>query len=82
MIEKKEYLKAKKIVDEYENQLNIHNVIASDFLTKRKISLTNSLTAMFRQNPDMCEIGGYFKYEKAIQYGYDLAIRRLKNNAL
>ena len=82
MIEKTEYLKAKKKVAEYEKELNIHNVIASDFLTKRKISLTNSLTAMFRQNPNMWEIGYFFKYEKAMQYGYDLAVRRLKNNSL
>ncbi len=62
--------------------LSLSNVIASDFLTKRKISLTNSLRAMFRQNPKMWERGYFFKYEKAMQYGYDLAVRRLKNNSL
>lgn len=62
--------------------LSLSNVIASDFLTKRKISLTNSLTAMFRQNPKMWEGGSFFQYEKAMRYGYDLAVRRLKNNSL
>ena len=40
--------------------LSLSNVIASDFLTKRKISLTNSLRAMFRQNSKMWERGVLF----------------------
>ena len=58
------------------------NISASYFLTKRKISLTNSLRAMFRKNPDMYQRGCFSSYEKAMKYGYNLAVRRLKNNSL
>jgi len=82
MIEKAEYLKAKKIVAEYEEQLNIHNVIASDFLTSRKLSYGNTMRAIFKKNPNMWEIGIYRKCETFLHEGYMLAVRRLKNNSL
>jgi hypothetical protein len=82
MIEKAEYLKAKKIVAEYEEQLNIHNVIASDFLTSRKLPYGNTMTAIFKKNPNMWEIGIYHKCETFLHEGYMLAVRRLKNNSL
>ena len=66
------------------NHVVLDNVIASDFLTKRKFSLTNSLRAFFKKNPNTwkrCD-GSHFKYGAAMQYGYDLAVRKLKKHSL
>lgn len=82
MISKEEYLKAKKLVIDYEKQTKNYSGSASDFLTRRKLSLTLSMQAFFNQNPHLWEIGYFDKYEKAMRYGYNLAIRRLKNKKL
>ena len=66
------------------NNVVLGDVIASDFLTKRKFSLTNSLRAFFKKNPNTWKRGdgSHFKYGAAMQYGYDLAVRRLKKSSL
>lgn len=81
-MKKEDYLKAKKIVDEYEREFNIKKILASDFLTYRKISLTNSVRAMINRKPETFKNAAYYALESSMQYGYDLAVRRLKNNKL
>jgi len=63
-------------------KLNIHNVIASDFLTSRKLPYGNTMRAIFKKNPNMWEIVIYHICETFLHEGYMLAVRRLKNNSL
>ena len=62
--------------------LSLSNVIASDFLTSRKLPYGNTMKAIFKKNPKLWEIGIYYKCEKFLHEGYMLAVRRLKNNSL
>jgi len=62
--------------------LSLSNVIASDFLTSRKLPYGNTMRAIFKKNPNMWQIGIYHKCETFLHEGYMLAVRRLKNNSL
>ena len=47
-------------------------------LTNRKFQLTNSLRALYKKHPNLVEFGFHAKYKVVMQYGYDLAVKRLK----
>lgn len=77
------YKEAKKITEKYETeQLNIRVVIASDFLTSRKLPYGNTMRSIFKKNPKFCKVGNYYMCERFLHEGYMLAYRRLKNNLL
>ena len=65
-----------------EQLLSLSNVIASDFLTSRKLAYGNTMRAIFNKHPNMWEIGIYSKCETFLHEGYMLAVRRLKKNSL
>ena len=62
--------------------LSLSNVIASDFLTSRKLPYGNTMKAIFNKHPQMWEVGIYHKCKTFLHEGYMLAVRRLKNNSL
>ena len=58
------------------------DVIASDFLTSRKLPYGNTMKAIFKKNEGMLRKGIYDECKIFLHEGYMLAVRRLKNNSL
>lgn len=58
------------------------DVIASDFLTSRKLPYGNTMRSIFKKNPKFCKGNDYHVCERFLHEGYMLAYRRLKNNSL
>jgi hypothetical protein len=58
------------------------DVIASDFLTYRKLPYGNTMRSIFRKHEGMWKKGIYHDCQIFLHEGYMLAVRRLKNNSL
>ena len=74
-------VKGELTIEQADKQLlSLYSIIASDFLTSRKLVYGNTMRAIFNKYPEIGGIGIYFICEKFLHEGYMLAVRCLKKN--